>query len=338
MSKSRSASERAWGGGRTGAGCVDKRGFSPLVRWCFFRPAREGKRADFGTGTRAGVARCRRVQTRSGRAGKRTSAIAADPPLTVPSPPALGSGAASAMSPSSQKIPVSADRLDETPDRPRARLFARVNRPPHRPRVRYDDPRVRLSSRRTEWTIRASGEVHRHTTRRPPVLPTPPSVHNTSMKKKLRLWCRACAGRRWYRAPCIDAGFARASLLTPVYVHEGTQGPVAWRPVAMEPCRFATVVPSQTCNRGAVPVRRIADLLNRFFFPSESARCCAKTSDCTNVVLMSWFDVRPQTRIQQISQECKKLNRPQKQVGVLAKVDRALGQKPSSHSKGRRLH
>ena len=158
------------------------------------------------------------------------------------------------------------------------------------------------------------------------------------VKKKLRLWCRACAGRRWYRAPCIDAGFARASLLTPVYVHEGTQGPVAWRPVAMEPCRFATVVPSQTCNRGAVPVRRIADLLNRFFFPSESARCCAKTSDCTNVVLMSWFDVRPQTRIQQISQECKKLNRPQKQVGVLAKVDRALGQKPSSHSKGRRLH
>ena len=92
------------------------------------------------------------------------------------------------------------------------------------------------------------------------------------VKKKLRLWCRACAGRRWYRAPCIDAGFARASLLTPVYVHEGTQGPVAWRPVAMEPCRFATVVPSQTCNRGAVPVRRIADLLNRFFFPSESAR------------------------------------------------------------------
>ena len=138
----------------------------------FFRPAREGKRADFGEGTRAGVARCRRVRTRSGRAGKRTSAIAADPPLTVPSPPALGSGAASAMSPSSQKIPVSADRLMETPDCPRARLFARVNRPPHRPRVRYDDPRVRLSSRRTEWTIRASGEVHRHTTRRPPVLST----------------------------------------------------------------------------------------------------------------------------------------------------------------------
>ena len=131
------------GGGRTGAGCVDKRGFSPLVRWCFFRPAREGKRADFGEGTRAGVARCRRVRTRSCRAGKRTSAIAADPPLTVPSPPALGSGAASAMSPSSQKIPVSADRLDETPDRPRARLFARVNRPSRAVEFtpnRVDDP------------------------------------------------------------------------------------------------------------------------------------------------------------------------------------------------------
>ena len=269
----RSASGRD-GGGRTGAGCVDKRGFSPLVRWCFFRPAREGKRADFGEGTRAGVARCRRVRTRSGRAGKRTSAIAADPPLTVPSPPALGSGAASAMSPSSQKIPVSADRLDETPDRPRARLFARVNRPPQRPRVRYDDPRVRLSSRRAEWTIRASGEVHRHTTRRPPVLPTrlPPSVHTQHLdEEKASALVSRRAGRRWYRAPCIDAGFARASLLTPVYVHEGTQGPVAWRPVAMEPCRFATVVPSQTCTRGAVPVRRIADLLNRFFFSSESA-------------------------------------------------------------------
>jgi len=141
-------------------------------------------------------------------------------------------------------------------------------------RVRYDDPRVRLSSRRAEWTIRASGEVHRHTTRRPPVLPTrlPPSVHTQHLdEEKASALVSRRAGRRWYRAPCIDAGFARASLLTPVYVHEGTQGPVAWRPVAMEPCRFATVVPSQTCNRGAVPVRRIADLLNRFFFSSESA-------------------------------------------------------------------
>ena len=142
-------------------------------------------------------------------------------------------------------------------------------------RVRYDDPRVRLSSRRAEWTIRASGEVHRHTTRRPPVLPTrlPPSVHTQHLdEEKASALVSRRAGRRWYRAPCIDAGFARASLLTPVYVHEGTQGPVAWRPVAMEPRRFATVVPSQTCNRGAVPVRRIADLLNRFFFSSESAR------------------------------------------------------------------
>ena len=141
-------------------------------------------------------------------------------------------------------------------------------------RVRYDDPRVRLSSRRAEWTIRASGEVHRHTTRRPPVLSTrlPPSVHTQHLdEEKASALVSRRAGRRWYRAPCIDAGFARASLLTPVYVHEGTQGPVAWRPVAMEPCRFATVVPSQTCTRGAVPVRRIADLLNRFFFSSESA-------------------------------------------------------------------
>ena len=166
------------------------------------------------------------------------------------------------------------DRLMETPDRPRARLFARVNRPPQRPRVRYDDPRVRLSSRRAEWTIRASGEVHRHTTRRPPVLSTrlPPSVHTQHLdEEKASALVSRRAGRRWYRAPCIDAGFARASLLTPVSVHEGTQGPVAWRPVAMEPRRFATVVPSQTCTRGAVPVRRIADLLNRFFFSSESA-------------------------------------------------------------------
>ena len=233
MAETRSASGRAGGGGRTGAGCVDKRGFSPLVRWCFFRPAREGKRADFGEGTRAGVARCRRVRTRSCRAGKRTSAIAADPPLTVPSPPALGSGAASAMSPSSQKIPVSADRLDETPDRPRARLFARVNRPPQRPRVRYEDPRVRLSSRRAEWTIRASGEVHRHTTRRPPVLSTrlPPSVHTQHLdeEKASALVSRVCRStvvsravyRRWVRPrvspdPGLRArGYPRARRLAP---------------------------------------------------------------------------------------------------------------------------
>ena len=54
MSESRSASERAWGGGRTGAGCVDKRGFSPLVRWCFFRPAREGKTSGFWEGNARG--------------------------------------------------------------------------------------------------------------------------------------------------------------------------------------------------------------------------------------------------------------------------------------------
>ena len=149
----------------------------------------------------------------------------------------------------------------ESTSAPTARAIRRPSRAVEFTPSRVDDP----SERRGPPSHYAPTARASHT-------PLPPSVHNTSMKKKLRLWCRACAGRRWYRAPCIDAGFARASLLTPVYVHEGTQGPVAWRPVAMEPCRFATVVPSQTCNRGAVPVRRIADLLNRFFFSSESAR------------------------------------------------------------------
>ena len=125
------------------------------------------------------------------------------------------------------------DRLMETPDRPRARLFARVNRPPHRRFVRYDDNRVRLSSRRAEWTIRASGEVHRHTTRRPPVLSTrlPPSVHTQHLdeEKASALVSRVCRStvvsravyRRWVRPrvspdPGLRArGYPRARRLAP---------------------------------------------------------------------------------------------------------------------------
>ena len=100
-------------------------------------------------------------------------------------------------------------------------------------RVRYDDPRVRLSSRRAEWTIRASGEVHRHTTRRPPVLSTrlPPSVHTQHLdeEKASALVSRVCRStvvsravyRRWVRPrvspdPGLRArGYPRARRLAP---------------------------------------------------------------------------------------------------------------------------
>ena len=267
MSKSRSASERAWGGGRTGAGCVDKRGFSPLVRWCFFRPAREGKTSGFWEGNARGG---RAVSPGSDEIVPGWEAHLrhrGGPALDGAITPRVGVGRGlshvSLLSENSSKRR-SADGNPRLPSRASLRPCESTSAPTARA--------IRRPSRAVEFTPNRVDDPSER--RGPPshYAPTARAPHASEcsqhlVKKKLRLWCRACAGRRWYRAPCIDAGFARASLLTPVYVHEGTQGPVAWRPVAMEPCRFATVVPSQTCNRGAVPVRRIADLLNRFFFP-----------------------------------------------------------------------
>ena len=202
---------------------------------------------------------------------------------------------------------------------------------------------IRRPSRAVEFTPNRVDDPSER--RGPPshYAPTARAPHASECSQHLDEEKASALVSRVCRSTVVSRAVYRRWVRPRVSPHPGLRARGYPRARRLAPRRNGTLPLRYRCAQPNLQPRRSASQADcrspqSFFFPSESARCCAKTSDCTTVVLMSWFDVRPQTRIQQISQECKKLNRPQKQVGVLAKVDRALGQKPSSHSKGRRLH